>query len=219
MMIARRDKTFHDPQAAQAEADRQKRHRDLTATLRAKANESVGQKLCWYVLSVRSRSEKHVAEELEAKKICAWVPTADGKPVRHRGRLYTPKAMPIFRGYVFVHMVMNSYALAVLSAEKSVLGVLGDEGNPLPIDREFINAIEDLVVCGVFDNAPRDVGLKTAADLFEEGDKVQGKSGAYELFKATVTGYRGKRHVRCIAHLFGATVPVTVGIENLKKIG
>ena len=215
-MIVRRDEwQFTDPDSALAEADRAERCRQLRQTLLAAASRDVAGDPQWFVLSVRNRSEIALRDRLVAENICAWVPTRKARCVRRRTRKNGRNSVAIFSGYVFVRIVPSARAFVGLTMIRDVEAVLGDGKRPLPIDRRSMNELNGLIDAGAFDDS-----RALRREQLVGGDRVEIREGSFAYVTAVVMdGYRGTRHVRCMAALFGGKAPISVPLENLRKIG
>jgi len=97
--------------------------------------------LSWYALRTRSRHEKRVREQLEARGIEPFLPLAD------RWRQWKDRrkrvAFPLFPGYCFARFPL-SLRVAVL-ATQGVVQILGNSDGPVPIPESEIEAVRRLV--------------------------------------------------------------------------
>jgi transcription antitermination factor NusG len=97
--------------------------------------------LCWYALRTRSRHEKRVREQLEARGIEPFLPLAD------RWRQWKDRrkrvAFPLFPGYCFARFPL-SQRVAVL-ATQGVVQILGNSDGPVPVPEAEIEAVRRLV--------------------------------------------------------------------------
>jgi transcriptional antiterminator RfaH len=91
----------------------------------------------WYALYTRSKTEKKVFAFLDAEGIEAYLPLM----VHHRQWSDRVKktTVPLFRGYVFVHLNGNEFG-QVLSVP-GVIRFISFEGRAIPIPPEQIEAI------------------------------------------------------------------------------
>ena len=213
-MARRPEDHFHDPAAAQAALDRVKRVRELQRRMLDAAAESVAGDSLWFVLSVRNRCEKDVHERLAAKKICSWLPVKEISLKRNRFRPPRRKTAPVFTGYVFVQVVPSAHAFAGLREIRDVESILGHGELPTPVPEENMKQINALHCEGFFEDRP----VYASDKRFRRGDHVAVSHGAFAFVEAVVEGYRGSRHVRCIANLFGGQVPVNVPLDKIELI-
>jgi transcription antitermination factor NusG len=97
--------------------------------------------LCWYALRTRSRHEKRVREQLEARGIEPFLPLVD------RWRQWKDRrkrvAFPLFPGYCFARFPL-SLRVAVL-ATQGVVQILGNSDGPVPVPESEIEAVRRLV--------------------------------------------------------------------------
>lgn len=213
-MTARHEAMFIDPASAQSELDkRQHQRRVHQAMLQAASKDHPGDSE-WFVLSVTNRAELAIASAMEMENICAWVPQKTASYTRRKPRTNDPKLVPLFSGYLFVRVVPSASAFLGLLAFDHVHSILGTGEKPLPVKGEIINVLKELIECGCFDIKPRDMARR----LLKPGDLVEINHGAMAFVEAVVEGYRGTRHVRCMAALFGGEVAVTIPLVKLRKI-
>ncbi|MCR9134748.1 MAG: hypothetical protein NXI27_02035 [Alphaproteobacteria bacterium] len=216
MMNAPRERLkFHDPVSAQAEVDRRLRERELRQSMLDAASRDAPGDSRWFVLSVANRREIEVADALEAKNICAWVPMKTTQIIRRRGRMSDGKSVPIFTGYVFVQVVACAHAFLGLLSVDHVQALLGSGEQPIPVRHEIMCALKELVEGDAFEDDAR----SAMRSKFKPGDMVEINHGVFSFVTAVVSGYRGTRHVRCMAELFGGKTVVDVPLANLEKIG
>ena len=213
MMIVRREDLarLHDPLAIQAEADRRTRERAIADAQLAAASKDAPGNPQWFVLAVANRSEVAVADSLDGGDIHVWLPMKQARYTRRRPRKSDPKMVPVFTGYVFVKCPASAAAFLGLMSVDGVRYLLGDGVHPLPVSDEIMNEVKMLVEGRVFEDDPR--------SEYRDGDRVEIEHGLFSFVTGVVKGYRGTRHVRCMAALFGGQVAINVPLENLKKIG
>jgi transcriptional antiterminator NusG len=97
--------------------------------------------LHWYALRTRSRHEKRVREQLEARGVEPFLPLVD------RWRQWKDRrkrvAFPLFPGYCFARFPL-SLRVTVL-ATPGVVQILGNQDGPLPVPDTEIGAVRRLV--------------------------------------------------------------------------
>ena len=116
----------------------------------------------WYAIWTRARAEKVVADQLQRKRIEAFLPTV---PRWSRWKDRKKKIdWPLFPGYCFARFDPH-YTLDVLKCV-GVAQIISFDGKPAPIAHEEIEAIQILVSTELqFDPCP----------LLHEGDLVEVK--------------------------------------------
>jgi transcription antitermination factor NusG len=94
----------------------------------------------WYALRTRSRHEKRVREELEARGIEPFLPLVE------RWRQWKDRrkrvAFPLFPGYCFARFPRTS-RVAVLTIP-GVVQILGNQDGPVPVPESEIEAVRRL---------------------------------------------------------------------------
>ncbi len=95
----------------------------------------------WYALRTRSRHEKRVREQLEARGIEPFLPLVDR--LRQWKDRRTRVAFPLFPGYCFARFPL-SLRVAVLSTQ-GVVQILGNQDGPVAVPDGEIEAVRRLV--------------------------------------------------------------------------
>jgi transcriptional antiterminator NusG len=95
----------------------------------------------WYALRTRSRHEKRVREQLEARGIEPFLPLTDR--LRQWKDRRKRVAFPLFPGYCFARFAL-SLRVAVLTTQ-GVVQILGNPDGPIPVPDAEIEAIRRLV--------------------------------------------------------------------------
>jgi len=97
--------------------------------------------LYWYAIRTRSRHEKLVREQLEARGVEPFLPLVER--LRQWKDRRKRVAFPLFPGYCFARFPL-SQRITVL-ATPGVVQVLGNQDGPLPVPDEEIGAVRRLV--------------------------------------------------------------------------
>ncbi|MBZ5681567.1 MAG: hypothetical protein LAO24_15820 [Acidobacteriia bacterium] len=98
----------------------------------------------WYATYTCSRCEKQVAKVLEDRGIECFLPLF--QTVRYRKSGNRRVALPLFPGYVFVHIALCD-RIRVLEIPR-VVHLVSFNGEPTPISSAEIVAIRDALACG-----------------------------------------------------------------------
>ncbi len=99
--------------------------------------------LQWYALHTRSRHEKYVREQLEARGIEPFLPLVDR--LRQWKDRRKRVAFPLFPGYCFARFPL-ALRVAVLTTQ-GVVQILGNQDGPVPVPDREIEAVRRLVEC------------------------------------------------------------------------
>jgi transcription antitermination factor NusG len=225
MMMAKIEQQLNDPEAADRAFQRWQRDRALEKALReGLERESFpregGPEARWYVLRVKRRAEQRVAEAVDKLGLTRWVPMTRMAPKRSRHRMLPAYDMPVFEGFVFVHLVGNNYAWRALLALDGVSSILGGENGPVPVPAQNMSAIMKMEEAGVFALArgARAQAKKLLQSDFPIGSAVTIKDGPFAFFDAVVDGYVHTRRVRAMTHLFGREVLLDLEIDQIMRL-
>jgi transcriptional antiterminator NusG len=171
----------------------------------------------WYSVSVLSNFEKKVAEAIrtaveegglhdEIEEVL--VPTEEVIEVR-RGKKVTSERrfMP---GYVLVRMEMSPKGYHLINSINRVTGFLGQQGKPMPMRDEEVNAILNRVEEG--EVAPRSL------IRFEIGEQVQVADGPFEGFSGMVEVVdEDNNRLKVMVSIFGRATPVALEFTQGSK--
>jgi transcriptional antiterminator NusG len=95
----------------------------------------------WYALRTRSRHEKRVQEQLQARGIDPFLPLVERwRQWKDRRKLV---GFPLFPGYCFARFPLSD-RLAVLSTQ-GVVQIVGNQDGPIPVPESEIESVRRLV--------------------------------------------------------------------------
>ena len=151
----------------------------------------------WYVLRVRSQSERLVRVGLHHKQFEVLNPTYQALSIRMDRRKVLTR--PIFKGYMFVRTVLNPECHLEILKTPGVVEVLKSQSGPTPVPDEQVENVRLL---------EKHVGACFFGTDFEVGDSVFVREGP-------LTGLRGviDRLDRKKLHILVDSVPGSVMIE------
>lgn len=123
--------------------------------------------LYWFAIHVKSRHESQVNERLSGSGIDTFLPTIVRLNTwKDRNKLVK---LPLFAGYLFVHIKRNHNTLLTVLRTKGVVRILGNSsGDPEPVPEDQILFLRKLVE------------IKTSLDPYpylQEGQRVRIKRG------------------------------------------
>ncbi len=105
----------------------------------------------WYALYVQVNHEKEVVKRLEQKEVGCFLPLMETWSKRRDRRKKIQ--LPMFPGYVFVHVLLDSYAHLTVVKTPGALSLLHNSQGPLSIPsyqvenlRTMINAIQPIEI-------------------------------------------------------------------------
>lgn len=157
----------------------------------------------WYVVRTKPRREEYAQDQLARRGIHTFLPRIL-EPSRWR---LEPVVGPLFPGYLFAHLCLESqYTRVVWAPGVRNLVAFGDE--PTPVLPEVIEFIRQR--CG-----PE--GVVRALPTFHDGDCVRVKTGPFEGLVGIVDGrVSAQRRVRVLMELLRRQTRVTVPVEMLE---
>ena len=97
----------------------------------------------WYALYVQVNHEKEVAKRLEQKEVSCFLPLMETWSKRRDRRKKIQ--LPMFPGYVFVHVLLDSSANLTLVKTPGALSLLHNSDGPLSIPTFQIENLRTLV--------------------------------------------------------------------------
>ena len=150
----------------------------------------------WYAAQTRARHEKCVAKQLVSRGVNSYVPLygRTSKWKDRRVRLH----VPLFAGYVFIHMVWTDRARAL--EVPGVTRLVSFGGRPVAIPDEEIESIRASLESGLNVEPTRYVAV---------GQRVRISSGPLEGFE----GYLSRRKGSCRLILSVPVVQRSIAVE------
>ena len=127
----------------------------------------------WYVLQSKPQKESLLYDQLCLRKIEAYYPRLQVKPVNPRAR----KIRPYFPGYLFVHVDLKSVGFSRLQWIPGERGLVSYGGEPAIVPDAILNAI-----CRKVDEINIAGGV-TLHNL-KPGDPIEIKSGPFSGYHA-----------------------------------
>jgi transcription termination/antitermination protein NusG len=161
----------------------------------------------WYAIATRSRHEKAVAEQLWQKEIECFLPLREvlsqWKDRRKKVQL------PLFPGYLFVHVPMKLRRLDILKVP-SVVRIIGFNGEPASIPDTQIQSVKKLVFSTLlYDPYP----------YIAEGDRVEIIRGPLKSLQGTLLEKKGRYKFILSVDLIQQAVACEVDSCDIEKIG
>lgn len=158
----------------------------------------------WYAIRTATRQEHKVVEGLremaQEHKITAdvYLP-CETRWVRH-ARVKSTKQVPLFPGYLFVHISPESLwrAERVFGVYKVLRNLGGDERQAAAIDPEFLGDLRLAETQGQLDLTNQAKKL-----TFTKGEHARVMDGAYAGWIGQIVEVRGKDRVAIMLSLFG----------------
>lgn len=156
----------------------------------------------WYAARTRSRFEKKAAAELAARGVAAWLPLV---PETHqwsdRSKLVR---MPLFPGYVFVHIADTPAARVSVISTTGVCQILGIAGRIEPIPDVEIDSIR------------RVVESQTRCfphPYLREGTRVRVNSGALQGVEGTLVRVKNETRLVLAITMLSQAVAAEIDID------
>lgn len=159
--------------------------------------------MSWYVLHLRPRTEKKVAEVCQASGIDHYLPLREETKIYQRRKVTVRK--PLFSGYLFadvtpdnrIHVQRTNHVLSFL--------VPGSEEDLLRDLEQIRMALE------------ADPRLEADAE-FVEGSRVRIKGGPFMGIEGVLQSIRGKSKVRLNVQMIGQSVTLDVDRSLLELV-
>lgn len=195
-------------------ADRLRRAGADAAALDAAFAAARGGGRAWFV--AEARDPNRCGDRLARRGLDIWQPRRTVTRPRRRGLAAAEIAVPLFPGYLFVHIPPTAPAFHAVLTEAASL--LGQDGRPQPVADADIAALRGAVDHRVFDDtAPRRAARLEAA--LKAGGAVEIVNGPWAgCIARAVEGWRGGAVARLEAHLFGGMARITAPVSALRLV-
>lgn len=158
---------------------------------------------CWYAAYTSANHEKRVAEQLRARGVEHFLPSYTSVR-RWKDRRVTLQ-LPLFPGYVFVHMAFHD-RLRVLQIA-GLARLVGFGGTPTPLPQEEIDALRRGLVSGV----PAE-----PHPYLVVGRRVRVKQGPLAGLEGILLRWKGNWRVVVSLDLIQRSVAVDVDVSALE---
>lgn len=157
----------------------------------------------WYVLHVKPRCEKKLADYCAAHKVLAELPLREETKVYQRRRVTVHK--PVFPGYLFLRFLPEEKETVLKS--RLVVRVLAVE-NQDQLVRELGQVKLALSVDPTLD----------ACAAFQAGKRVLIRSGPFQGVEGIVQTIKGRTKVLLNVEMIGQALVLEVGVEMLEPV-
>jgi transcription termination/antitermination protein NusG len=163
--------------------------------------------LQWYALWTKSRHEKTAASTLSSLGIDLYLPLQS--ELRQWTDRKQPVEVPLFPGYLFVHLAGFSKRKLDVLKTPGVVGFVGNATGPLPIPDREIESVRKAVLCGA----------KGSSDaLLNEGDRVRVIRGALAGVEGTLLRFGAKFQLVITIEMIQRSVTVTVSEQDVEAV-
>ena len=154
----------------------------------------------WAVVHTRPHQEVRAEENLKRQGFKTWLPMML-RSRRHARRIDT-KREPVFPGYLFVDLDMDSDPWVSINGTYGVKYILSDSKKPTSLPREFIEALKHTL--------DKDDNCTLAPNGLKKGDLVKIISGPFVDCVATIRELLPRDRTRLLLATLGGNVIATV---------
>jgi transcription termination/antitermination protein NusG len=159
----------------------------------------------WYAVSTSANHEKRVAEQLAVRTVEHFLPTYAS--VRHWKDRRVTLQLPLFPGYVFVHLELRG-RLSVLQIP-GIARLVGFGGRPAALPQQEIDALRVGLMCG----------LRAEPHPFlNKGRRARIKQGPLAGFDGVVLRWKGHWRVVLSLSLIQRSIAVDVDASSLEPV-
>jgi transcription antitermination factor NusG len=160
----------------------------------------------WFALYTRSRAEKKVFDELQKKKICAFLPMR--QTIRQWSDRKKKVLVPLFNSYVFIYISQKDHLPAL--QVNGVVRFVTFEGKAVPIPTQQIEAIKAYIGEGAPDYIESDLNLEAGVNIIITRGPMMGLTGM-------LLDFHGKHRVKVEIEHVGQSLIIDVPLTSLKR--
>ena len=161
----------------------------------------------WFAIWTRSRQEKQVASMLEKLDICHYLPLK--QELRQWSDRKQTVSLPLFSGYLFVHMDLQTDSRLQVLKAPGVVGFVGNSAGPLPIPGSQIESIRTVLTQRM---------ACTVLPLLREGDRVRVIRGALEGVEGLMVRTDSATRLVISIDMIHQSLAVTIAREDVELI-
>lgn len=161
----------------------------------------------WYVVYVKSRSEKKAEAELQQKNIETYL------PLQRKLRQWSDRKkwveMPLISGYLFVHISRKEYDLVLRS--NYVVSYVRFEGKAAIIQDCQIESLKIML-------NQEDLEISVSHETLEIGQQIEVVSGPLIGLQGKLVKIKGKNKVALTIEQLGYSAVIEISTENIRII-
>jgi len=161
----------------------------------------------WYAVTARSRQEKVAAAMLDAQGITNFLPVA--AEVRQWSDRKQIVNIPLFPGYLFVHINPLTDSLLPILKVPGVVGIVRNQTGPLPVPDQEINDIRRVLAQGI---------QCSPHPFLKMGDRVQITRGALAGLVGTLVRVNTESRLVISIEMIQRSIAVTVALKDVEPI-
>ncbi len=160
----------------------------------------------WYVLYVKSRSEKKVTERLQKNKIEVFLPLI--KTVRQWSDRKKTVHAPLFNGYLFLFTHPDEFALVKMT--EGVVDFVKSEGKYAMVKEEQVNAIQKFIETGLH--------ISSEPDYFKTGERVKINFGPLKDCEGELIEIRNEKQFIMRLQVINQVLIISVPPQHISKV-
>ena len=162
----------------------------------------------WYCVGFIANKERLAIQHLERQAYEVFCPRMT-RTVSH-ARKRVKKLVPIFPGYLFVHLDLSRQRWRPINGTLGVTHIVSVAERPAPLKTGFVETL--------LDHADAD-GVVTFNEEFQPGDRVRMVGGAMHNQLGTLCRMKGPDRLVVLMSMLGREVETTVPKSMLIKAG
>ncbi len=160
----------------------------------------------WYAVHTRSRHEKKVDAELRGKGVESFLPLYETLS-RRRDRKKIIE-LPLFSGYLFVHIVPDRERILEVLKVKGVVRILGKTGTEFyPVPAGQIEAVRRFVESDV---------LISGHPYIREGSRVRVRTGPLKGIEGILLEKRGRHRLVIAVDMLQQAVAAEISMDEVE---
>lgn len=160
----------------------------------------------WYVLYVKSRAEKKVADRLAKNKIEVYLPLI--KTVRQWSDRKKTVQVPLFNGYLFLKTQPDEFAL--IKMVEGAVDLVRSEGRYAIIKEEVIYSIKKFIETGLH--------ISSEPDVFRAGEMVKINFGPLKDCEGELIEIRNEKQFIVRMKVINQVLIISVPAQHLSRI-
>ena len=159
----------------------------------------------WYALCTHVNQEKKVAERLERQGVEFYLPLY--RTVRRRSDRQVTLSLPLFPGYLFVHISLQDRR-RVLETPR-VAWLVGSGSSPSPLPEEEISILRKGLTGAVH---------AEPCKYLTEGCRVRVVNGPFESIEGILVGHKQSARVAVSIQAIMRSFVIEVGVGDVERI-
>jgi transcriptional antiterminator RfaH len=157
----------------------------------------------WYVVHTKPRQEERALRHLQNQHYHCFLPLTKAEKIRPSGLVVVDE--PMFTRYLFIRLNEHTQDWSPIRSTQGVLSLVRFGMYPAKVPPDLINFLQQAPAAEV-------------RKLFEPGDRIQVKNGAFTGLEGVFKGKSGEARAYILIEMLGKTHKLDLSLAELQLV-